>query len=200
VSTRPYLSNRLTLRQLRAVIAVGDANSLVGAATSLNLTQSAVTKAVKEAEAALGVTGFDRTNRGVAATVYGSALLRHAKLVMAQLSHASGELADLKDGTGGRVIVGTLLVASARILPDAIMRLHRERPKLTVVVIEGTNDLLMPALRVGEIDLVVGRLPEFRQREGLTQEVLFNDGACVVVRTGHPLARRCNLKLAHLGN
>jgi DNA-binding transcriptional LysR family regulator len=192
------LANRLTLRQLRAVIAVGEAESLVGAAAKLNLTQSAVTKALKEAEAAAGVTLFERSNRGVAATAYGDALLRHAKLVMAQLAHASGELADLKDGTGGRVIVGTLLVASARILPDAIMLLHRERPKLTVVVVEGTNDLLMPALRVGEIDLVVGRLPEFRQREGVVQEALLHDGASVVVRTGHPLARRRNLKLADL--
>lgn len=186
----PVSLTRLTLRHLRAVIAVGEAKSLVGAAANLNVTQSAVTKALKEAEATAGVLLFERTNRGVMATEYGDALLRHAKLVMAQLAHASGEISDLKDGTGGRVIVGTLLAASARILPDAIMYLHRERPRLSVIVVEGTNDWLMPALREGEIDFVVGRLPEFREREGLAQEVLFKDSACIVVRKNHPLAQR----------
>ena len=58
----------------------------------------------------------------------------------------------------------------------------------------------MPALRVGDIDFVVGRLPEFRFRDELTQEALFNEDARVVVRAGHPLARRRHLRIAALAD
>jgi DNA-binding transcriptional LysR family regulator len=56
----------------------------------------------------------------------------------------------------------------------------------------------MPALRAGELDLVLGRLPEFRDRDGLKQEHLMNDYAQIVVRRDHPLATRTGLGLADL--
>lgn len=191
-------ATRLTMRHLRTVIAVAETKSLLAASRQLNLTQPTVSKALKEAEATAGVELFARTNRGVVATPYGEALVHHAKLVMAQMAHAYGELSDLKDGTGGHVVVGTLITASSRLLPDAIVRLHRERPRLSITIVEGTNDILMPALRTGEIDLVVGRLPEYRERAGLAHETLFQDNACVVVRPGHRLARKRRAALADL--
>lgn len=189
---------RLAFRHLRLLVAIVEEGNLVGAARRQNLTQPAVTKAVKEAEAILGIPLFDRTNRGVRPTTYCTALVSHARLVIAQLGHAGEEISDLRDGSGGRIAVGTLLAASAALLPQAIALLRKSRPKLVVSVREGTNDLLMPALRVGELDLVVGRLPEFREREALVQETLLSDIACVVVRPGHPLTERDPLRLADL--
>jgi DNA-binding transcriptional LysR family regulator len=192
------LATRLTMRHLRTTIAIGDARSLVGAARSLNLTQPSITKTLKEVEQVLGMKLFERANRGVVPTALGHALLRHAKIILIQLDRAASELTDLKDGTGGRVVVGTLLTASARLLPNAIALLHRERPNLSISIVEGTNDLLLPALRLGQIDLVVGRLPEHRQAKGLMQELLLRDEACVVVRTDHPLAKQRTLSLEDL--
>lgn len=195
-----FLATRLTIRHLRVLIAIGEAGSLVGAARTLNVTQSSVTKALQEVEELLGVQLFERTSRGIIATAFGQTLLRNARLILVQLAHAAEELADLKDGTGGRIVVGTLLTASARLLPDAIAQLHRERPSLTVAVVEGTNDLLIPSLEVGEIDFVVGRLPEHRLGQGLVQELLLRDEACVVVRAGHPLATRPKVTLKELSS
>ena len=107
-------------------------------------------------------------------------------------------LADLRDGTGGRVAIGTLLSAAAELLPTAIARLRKDRPKLVVKIVEGTNDVLIPALRAGELDMVVGRLSELRDRLNVVQEVLMDDIACVVARRGHPLADRRDLGLADL--
>jgi DNA-binding transcriptional LysR family regulator len=162
------------------------------------MTQSAVTKSLQEAEALLGVLLFDRTNRGVVATIFGEALVAHSRLVLTQLNHAAEEIGDLRDGTGGRIALGTLLAASAELLPRAVARLRRERPNVVVSISEGTNDILLPALRMGKLDLVVGRLPEFAERAELAQEILFHDVACVVTRPGHPLVGRANLRLADL--
>jgi DNA-binding transcriptional LysR family regulator len=67
-------------------------------------------------------------------------------------------------------------------------------------VVEGTNDMLMPMLRVGDLDVVLGRLPEHREREGLNQEVLYYEPVSVVARIGHPLAERESLTLADLAS
>jgi DNA-binding transcriptional LysR family regulator len=183
----------LSLRHLRLLVAIYDAQNLIGAGRELNLSQPAVTKSLQDAEELVGEQIFTRTNRGVIPTIYGEVLVAHARLIMAQLEHAADELADLRDGRGGHVSIGTLLSASVEILPNAIRLLRAERPKLQVIVQEGSNDRLLPRLRAGEIDLVVGRLSEFRQRDGLSQERLFDDIACVVARPGHPLKDVDNL-------
>lgn len=189
-------AQRLSVKQLRIIAAIEDSGSILLAAENLNITQPTATKALKEAERILGVTLFTRTNRGVLPTHYGTALCRRARLALAELRHAGDELRDLRDGLGGRVVVGTLLAASARLLPAAIARLRRERPKLTVSVVEGTNDILLPSLKHGDLDLVVGRLPEFRGREGTRQETLYEEVACLVVRPGHRLLNNGRLDLA----
>jgi DNA-binding transcriptional LysR family regulator len=192
------LTNHLTLRHLRMVVAIVEEGNLVRAARRLNMTQSAVTKALQEVEALTGAHLFDRTNRGVLPTLFGDTLAEHARLVLAQLQSAGEHLADLRDGKGGRVAIGTLLAASAELLPRAIAQLRRERPKLVVKVVEGTSDVLIPALRAGEIDLFIGRLSERAETPNLKQEVLTRDFACVVVRRGHPLAGRASVSLAEL--
>jgi DNA-binding transcriptional LysR family regulator len=191
-------ADQLTLRHLRFVAAIGDSGSLVGAAAILNVTQPTVSKALAELEAIVGTRLFERTRHGVRPTLYGTALLRHAKLLMSQLRHAAEELADLADGTGGRVVVGTLLAASARLLPDAVARLRRDRPRLSIQIIEGTHDVLLAALRSGDVDLVVGRLPEHGEGRGLSHSVLIEEGACIVVRAQHRIARKKRPRLADL--
>jgi DNA-binding transcriptional LysR family regulator len=197
VRTKP-LTHHLTMRHLRMVVAIIEEGNLVCAAKRLNMTQSAVTKALQEVEALTRAHLFDRTNRGVVPTLFGETLADHARLVLAQLQHAEEHLADLRDGKGGRVAIGTLLAASAELLPRAIAQLRRERPKLIVKVVEGTDDVLIPALRAGDLDLVIGRLSERPEALTLKQEVLTADFACVVVRRHHPLTRRKRLTLAEL--
>ncbi len=182
------IARLLTLRQLHVVVAIDQYRSIMRAAEHLNLTQPTVTKALQDVEAALDTPLFRRTNRGVEPMPSGTALARHARLVLAQMAHAEDELADLRDGTGGRVAVGSLIAASVRLLPEAIARLKRARPRVSVSVREGSNDILMPSLRRGDLDVVVGRLPEFREREGIVQEELYQEIACLVVRSSHPLA------------
>ena len=190
--------SRLTLRSLQLVDAIAREGSLSGAGATLGLTQSAVTKALQEAEANCGVQLFQRTNRGTVPTAFGEALAAHARVILAQLRHAAQELADLRDGSGGRVTVGTLVSAAVFFLPHAIALVHNLRPNLKITLIEGTNDTLMPLLRTGDIDLVVGRLPEFRERDGVFQEVLANDHARIVCAANHPATLVPDVRLSDL--
>ena len=198
MAIRDALLSRMTLKQIRLVVALQQHGSVLAAGRAIGLSQPAATRMLRELEHNLDATLFSRTNRGVVATEWGSALARDARLVLAQLAHAGEELDDLSGGTGGRITVGTLLAASARLLPAAIASLHARRPRLLVTVVEGTNDRLLPALLTGDLDFIVGRLPELDRGEALIQEPLLVEDSCIVVRAGHPLARRRRLSLADL--
>ena len=179
---------RLKLRQLRLLVAVGQHGNILHAARELGISQPAATKMIQDLEIDFEVKLFDRTNRGVVPTIFGESLIRHGKLIFAQVSNAAQELDDLNEGNSGRVVVGTLLAASPTLLPIAIERLLKERPKVAVKIVEGTNEVLMPALLSGEIDMVVGRLPSHRHRANITQEKFFDERVLAVVGMQHPLA------------
>ncbi|MCB2101627.1 MAG: LysR family transcriptional regulator [Rhodobacterales bacterium] len=193
------LGAQVKLRQLRILVAIADHGSLVRAGRHLGISQPAVTRCLKELEDLLGLPLFLRTARGVAPTAFGARFIDHAKAMLAELRYAEEDLADVTEAHAGRVAVGTLLAAAPRLLPKAVARLKAERPAITVTVVEGTNDRLLPALRVGDLDLVVGRLPEAPE-DGLDQEVLYTEPIRVVVRAGHPLAGRAGLRLADLAD
>lgn len=198
VPSAERLAHRLKLRQLRLLIAVGQHGNIQNAARDMNVSQPAATKMIQELELDFGVRLFTRTNRGVIPTEAGDVLIRHCKLVFAQIASATQEIEDLNEGHSGRVVVGTLLAASSRLLPRAVGALLAERPGVAVRVVDGTNEMLMPALRSGEIDMVLGRLPSQRHRAELRQVKLYEERIVLVAGSGHPLVGRTQLALPDL--
>jgi DNA-binding transcriptional LysR family regulator len=190
--------SRLKLRQLRLLVAVGQYGSIQHAARELRISQPAATKLIKDLELDFEVKLFDRTNRGVVPTAHGDALIRHGKLILAQVSNAAQELDDLSEGSSGRVVIGTLLAAAPELLPRAIETLLDERPRVAIKVVEGTNEVLMPALFAGEIDMIIGRLPAYRARARLVQEKLFDERVVAVVGKQHPLAGKPSVSFRQL--
>jgi DNA-binding transcriptional LysR family regulator len=195
-----WITRKFRLRHVELVAEVYDSRSILKAARRLNLTQPTVTRALQDIEATLSVPLFTRTNRGLAPTPYGEIFARHAKIVLAQLRHAAEEIESLRAGYSGKVSVGTLLAASASILPDAIALLKKERPGVAISVVVGTYDILVPSLLVGDLDMVLGRMPEQGRSRALLYEDFYVEPICLVVRRGHPLARKRRLGLRELVN
>tara|TARA_R110000782_G_scaffold67473_14_gene136274 strand:+ start:667 stop:1659 length:993 start_codon:yes stop_codon:yes gene_type:complete len=189
---------RLKLKQLRLLVAVGKYGSIQHAARELQISQPAATKLIQDLEIDFEVSLFTRNNRGVIPTPYGEAMIRHGKLIIAQVSSAAQELDDLIEGNSGRVVVGTLLAAAPILLPTAMQAVLNDRPNVAIKVVEGTNDALMPALLSGEIDMIVGRLPAYRHRTKLVQEKLFDDRVVAVAGKQHPLAGKKSVPFSQL--
>ncbi len=179
------LIRKLKLNQLMIFERVLETRSVVRAANEMRLTQPAVTKVIHELESCFDGALFARSNRGVVPTELGLLLGRRVKSLMAELRYMTDELNDFRLGTSGHVIVGTLISASARLLPTAIAMLKARTPNVLVTVREGTTAHLFPALATGDLDIVVGRLPErelpIASAFPLTHEALFDESMCVVV-------------------
>ncbi|GAA3935493.1 LysR substrate-binding domain-containing protein [Microbacterium soli] len=186
MATDRLLDGRVKIRHLVLVTAVADAGTLVRAAETLHITQPVVTRGLRELEDVLGVRLFDRLPRGVSPTPYGVSFIEHARSVLAELRSAGEEVRLLRSGQLGTVTVGTHLAGSNLLLPRAIATLKAQHPKLTVVVREGTPDMLEQLLLTGDLDLTVGRLsPTVPGR--LQQERLHQEPIRLVARAGHPV-------------
>src|SRR5690606_21894405 len=95
----------------------------------------------------------------------------------------------LRELTSGSVNVGAPPGAGfhTTILPATTLRLVEGERKLSVNYTMGTREQLLPALREGGLDFVLGVIVEDDTSGDLVQEPLFEDRNCVVVRAGHPL-------------
>lgn len=193
------LIRRLKLNQLLIFERVLETHSVMRAANEMRLTQPAVTKVIQELESCFEGVLFQRSNRGVVPTELGLLLGRRVKSLMAELRYMTDELNDFRLGTSGHVIVGTLISASARLLPRAIAKLKGHAPNVLVTVREGTPAQQFPALATGDLDIVVGRLPErelpIAMAFPLMYVPLFDEALCAVVGRGYGPVEE---KVAHL--
>ncbi|MGA5218059.1 LysR family transcriptional regulator [Streptomyces cinereoruber] len=180
------LDGRLKFRHLALLIAVYDHGSVVRAAESLHLTQPAATRTLHQLGGIAELPFLVRVPRGMRPTVHGEALVGHARAVVAEIRRAREHLTGLRQGQDGTVTVGTLLAGANVLLPRAVARLKQERPRLTIVVREGTPDVLHPALLGGELDLIVGRVGS-AAGDALRQRMLYREPIRLAVRAGHPL-------------
>lgn len=182
----------------RLVVAIDQHGSILRAANALGLAQPTASKLLQDLEDTLHAPLFIRSNRGAEATELGRELIRHGRLILAQLNHASQGLEAHAKGVEGHVELGTLLTASSYLLPATIAKLRERRPNITLKIVESTQDQLMPRLMSGELDLVIGRLSEARYRNDVEQEALYRDQAHIVARADHSLRTGGSLSLEQL--
>ncbi len=208
VAVRPLstvsLSRKLKLSQMMVLARVLDTGSFVRAANELGLTQPAISKSIFELESFFGEELFIRSNRGVTPTEFGALLGRRVQSLIAELRFMSDEVHAFRKGDTGHLIVGTLIAASAVLLPRSIARLRQEAPGVLVTIREGTGQQLFPRMMTGELDIVVGRLPDLDSpllsAFPLRHEALYEEEFSVVASTRHPLASKSQVEVADLAD
>ena len=182
------LARRLKLQQLAIFEKVVDTGSILAASRELHMTQPAVSKSIHELEGHFGQPLFTRSQRGVRLTEFGVLLQRHAQSLLAELRFLADDVNAWSSGVSGQVVVGTLISASARLLPKAVVRLRETAPNVIVAVRVGSNDVLFPELVRGQVDVVVGLLPTENLGPTLSHVALYDETLCAVVALHHPLA------------
>ncbi|RDK03111.1 LysR family transcriptional regulator [Paraburkholderia lacunae] len=188
LDTNPwYVRTRLKTRQLLLVVALAEEGNIHRAAAALNMTQPAASKLLRELEEMLGAVLFERMPRGVRPTLYGDALIRHARVVLGSLDQAQEELAALKAGRLGHVAVGAITSPGVRVLPAAVAAVKRVYANMRVSVEIDTSNVLLERLAQDKLDVVIGRLSAEHDKRQLRYEPLAGEPVCAVVRQGHPL-------------
>lgn len=192
------LRSNLKLRHLQLVVALDEFRHLGRAAEFLAQTQPAVSKSLAEIERMFGLDLFVRSTRGTEPTAFGASVARFARSVLADFDRTRDEIAAVASGAAGRVRVGAMVVATPDLLAPAVIDLKAGSAQTTVAVEEGDLTRLLPRLRVGELDLIVGRLEPGYAAPDLETEALHHEGMCLIAAPEHPLHARARLRWADL--
>ena len=181
------LDARVKFRHLHTFLEVARQNSVVKAADVLHVSQPAVTKTIRELEEALGVAVFEREGRGIRITRYGEVFLRHAGAAITALRQGIDSVSQELAEAAPPVRVGALPTVSTRIMPRAMTLFLQEKTSSRIKIVTGENAVLLEQLRIGELDLVVGRLAAPEKMTGFSFEHLYSEQVLFTVRAGHPL-------------
>lgn len=184
------LRSNIKLRHLQLVVALDEFRHLGKTAAFLKVTQPAVSKMLTEVEDMLDMQLFDRSRRGTEPTTAGISIIRFARSVLAEYERTRDEISALEKGVAGRTRIGFMVVAMPTLLAPAVAQLKSESKAATVLLEEGDLTHLLPKLRLGEIDLIVGRLEPGYASPDLITEVLYEEPMVIVAKPDHPLVSR----------
>jgi DNA-binding transcriptional LysR family regulator len=184
------LLGRLRARHLALVVALDTHRSLRRAAAEIALTQPAATKLLHDLEDALGAPLFERHAWGMSPTPYGETLVRHARGMLNDLAQAQADIAAQRAGALGSLRVGGVTGSVPAFIAPAIGALRAAHPRVRIYALVNTSEVLVDALRRGELDVAVTPRPPDDELEGLDTRPLADEPLTVVARAGHPLARK----------
>lgn len=161
-----------TIRQLQYFVAVAECGTVSGAGQALSISQSSVTEAIKELEADLGVSLFDRHSRGLNVTHKGHQFLRHAATILANVSDARHAFQEPEKQEVGKLHLGVTSLVAGYVLSDILSRYRRAYPSVDVTAIEDEGSYLEHLLIGGELDAAVMVISNLRNRDALQAEIL----------------------------
>jgi len=169
-------------------VQVAECSSIRAAARSMHLSQSALTKSLRELEEDVGEELMTRSYKGIEFTPAGSMLLSHARLALSILDKAAREIRLLRGGAGARVVLAVTPMAGAVALPRVLREYEKLCPDAEVHLTEGLLSQVLPDLIEGRLDFAIA----VADPAELPYEVIFEPlgpaNAVLEGREGHPLA------------
>src|SRR5918998_277953 len=194
----------LDLRRLKLLREVDARGTIHGAARALDYTPSAISQQLAVLEREAGVTLLERAGRNVRLTDAGRVLVRHAATLLDGMEAAEAELAALAAGRpAGVVRVASFQSAFLRIVAPTIAALAETHPDVRIEATEQEVEEAVPALRLQQLDVVVGDEYEGLPRAvhaDLTRESLLQERVRLVPPASPPLARRRKVPMAQLAD
>ncbi|PRY00137.1 LysR family transcriptional regulator [Paraburkholderia sp. BL25I1N1] len=176
----------VTLRQLRVFIEVARLQSFSRAGDEIGLTQSAVSRCVRELESEIGLKLIDRTTREVQLTDVGGNLVSSVSRLLTDLDDALREIREIGEQRRGRVVVAASPTVACRLMPRVVASFGQQFPYIALGLRDDVQSDVVRKVKSGEVDfgVIIGPF----SADDLLSESLMTDSFCVVSRDDHPLA------------
>lgn len=177
----------ISLRQLRAFLAVARLCHFRRAAEALHLTQPAISRHIADLESELNVRLFDRNTREVVPTEAGRYLQVALERVLEELEGVLAHVQSESERRHGKVRVAAAPTLSASLMPACIAACARDYPDLTVQLHDQSQVMVLDSVRGGEVDF--GLAIEPPESDAFDVETIQHDPFVLVCQGDHPLAR-----------
>jgi DNA-binding transcriptional LysR family regulator len=183
----------LDLRRLRLLRELNERGTIAAVADALQFTPSAVSQQLAMLEREAGVPMLERAGRGVRLTDAALVLVEHADALLERSALAEADLAAAAGTVAGRGRIAGFQSVMLRLALPAMEALARDTPRLRCELVEAEPEEALPALALGDVDLVLGDEWQHQPRPSpasFQRHDLFRDPVHIVLPAGHPAARR----------
>ena len=178
----------MELRHLRYFVTVAEELHFGRAAKKLHISQPPLSMQIRALEAELGVMLFNRTQRSVALTQAGNALLGEARDILARVDQAVLMTRRVSRGEIGELAIGFISVADYNVLPVVLREFRRAFPLVNLTLRESTTDAQIRDLLAGRID--VGFVLPPINEPSLESLPILREPLIAALPDKHPLARK----------
>jgi DNA-binding transcriptional LysR family regulator len=186
----------LSLRYLRYFVAAAETGQVSRAAVELNVSQSAVTGAIKQIESRIGARLFDRHSNGVTLTLEGSRFLKHAQNIVASVNEALRVPTATTATIAGKLRIGVTYTVAGYFLPQYYARFARSYPQVSIEMMEAPRAAIEEDLISGRLDVAVLLTSNLQNQAELAHETLIRSRRRLWLPVDHPMLERSEIRLA----
>jgi DNA-binding transcriptional LysR family regulator len=183
----------LDLRRLRLLRELDERGTIAAVADALQFTPSAVSQQLAILEREAGVPLLERAGRGVRLTDPALMLVEHADALLERAALAEADLAAAAGAVTGRARIAGFQSVVMRLALPAMEALARDAPRLRCELVEAEPEQALPALALGDLDLVLGDEWQHGPRRlaaGLERHDLLEDPVHLALPARHTAARQ----------
>ncbi|RUS46296.1 LysR family transcriptional regulator [Cohnella sp. AR92] len=177
----------MELRLLQYVIQIAAERNFSRAAEKLHIAQPSLSQQLSKLEKELGILLFKRSTNSVELTYAGTIFVEKAKQIVDMTEQLRQEMEDIADLRKGRIIVGSLPITGAHVLPDVLTAFRQAHPSIEIALVEETTLQLEQLTASGGADVSLLSLPVIDS--SLTYEPIIEEEIFLAVPPDHRLAQ-----------
>ncbi len=189
-----------SLRQIRYFMAAANAGQISRAARDLNVSQSAITTAIRQLEDIVGCPLFRRHVRGVSLTHDGTIFLQHAHRIFATVDEAVHAPRSVRTTLTGKLRIAMTYTVAGYFLPQHLERFTRYYPGVELLPVEANRTDIESGLLSGQYDIAVVLTSNIADQESLAYETLIRSPRRLWLSSRHPFIGRDALSLADVAS
>lgn len=178
----------MTLTEMRYISALDKTRHFGRAADACHVSQPTLSVAIKKVEQQIGAPLFERGATEIRTTPLGSEIVAQIKRVLDETLRLEEIATQNRDPLKGPLRVGVIYTIAPYLLPALIPLLHNLAPEMPLFLREDFTANLLPALKEGELDVLVLALPV--DQPGIVTQKVYEEPFRVVVPASHAWSAR----------
>jgi DNA-binding transcriptional LysR family regulator len=168
------------------------------AARKVHVTQPALTRSISNLEDELGVQLFERSKSGMLPTEFATRIAPRFQELLLELDDIGREARLYRDLESGRLNIGLGQAIREPLARSCVPRFVERFPGIALKVQEGTAPELARALERRKIDMIIAGVASYDEYKFTRSEPIMEIPTRVMVREGHPLAKRKSVEFRDL--
>ena len=190
----------ISIKQIQYFMATAESGKVSQAAINLNVSQSAVTTAIKTLEQQVETALFERRANGMTLTYEGNQFMQHARDIVASVQEATRLTTKRRSEIKGTLNLAMTSTVAGYFIPNHLMRFQNSFPNIKVLPFETERPLIEEGLISGQFDLAVMLTSNLENQEQVTHKTLLRSPRRLWTSADHKFMKFTTVSLQDVSN